>query len=408
MEPLLLDPTGVDPLKAAGRLEMAWREQRLVGLAGPAQHGDLARALGTGAGERASLARFGAAVVVGSGGSAGQRHWCLQPLSHLQASADATADWLMTLGLDPAACLHLDPLPLQHVSGLMPLVRARRWGSELRWLAPVLMRQPDLLPAHCPLPDDRPVLLSLVPTQLARLLASPRGIAWLARCAVIWVGGAALPVPLADAARRARLPLAPCYGATETAAMVCTLPPERFLAGEIGCGDPLGDVGLRLDGATGAVEVRCGRLSPGRLASGRLLPMPLQSGGGGAVGMPAGSEREGWKCWGDWMEPCTAVARRSSPSGWRSGCRRRRCGGAQAWRPFCCWHGRIRSGVSGSRRWSVPGREPRAQSCFRCCRRSRPDGRLPNGPATGTSAPRWPRRRPASGSEDVGSGGWTR
>lgn len=278
MEPLLLDATGVDPLKAAGRLEMAWREQRLVALAGPAQHGDLARALETGAGERASLARFGAAVVVGSGGSVGQRHWCLQPLSHLQASADATADWLMTRGLDPAACLHLDPLPLHHVSGLMPLVRARRWGAELRWLAPALMRQPDRLPAHCPLPDDRSVLLSLVPTQLARLMASPRGIAWLARCAVIWVGGAALPVPLADAARRARLPLAPCYGATETAAMVCALPPERFLAGEIGCGDALGDVGLRLDGATGAIEVRCGRLSPGRLASGRFLPLPLQSG----------------------------------------------------------------------------------------------------------------------------------
>jgi hypothetical protein len=108
-------------------------------------------------------------------------------------------------------------------------------------------------------------------------MASPEGTAWLAGCAVIWVGGAGLPAPLAAAARRARLPLAPCYGATETAAMVCALPPQRFLEGAVGCGQPLADVALRLDGATGAVEVRCGRLSPGQLVAGRLLGVDLGS-----------------------------------------------------------------------------------------------------------------------------------
>ncbi|WP_216903992.1 AMP-binding protein [Synechococcus sp. CCY 9618] len=277
--PLLLDTTGVAPEDAAATLEAAWRERRLVALAGPGQRRDLALALGPCAGPGEPLGRFGAAVVLGSGGSAGQRHWCLQPLAHLQAAADATADWLLARGLEPADCLHLDPLPLHHVSGLLPLVRARRWGAELGWLAPALMRSAALLAEACPLPRDRPVLLSLVPTQLARLLASPAGIDWLAGCAVIWVGGAALPASLAEAARRARLPLAPCYGATETAAMVCALPPERFLAGGIGCGDPLAGVALRLDGSTAAVEVRSDRLSPGYLEAGRFLPLPLQPGG---------------------------------------------------------------------------------------------------------------------------------
>ncbi len=277
--PLLLEPAPADPGAAVSQLEQAWGQQRLVALAGPGQQGDLAQALGGPTQEMAALARFGAAVVVGSGGSAGGRHWCLQPLAHLQASAEATASWLVSLGLEPAACLHLDPLPLHHVSGLLPLVRARHWGGEWRPLAPSLLRRPDDLPQACPLPRDRPVLLSLVPTQLARLMASPAGTAWLAGCAVIWVGGAVLPAPLAAAARRARLPLAPCYGATETAAMVCALPPQRFLAGAAGCGEPLADVALRLDGATGAVEVRCGRLSPGRLEAGRLRPLPLQPGG---------------------------------------------------------------------------------------------------------------------------------
>ncbi len=296
--PLLLDAARADPEAAAARLEQAWGRQRLVALAGPGQRGELAAALGGAPAEPAEpaeLERFGAAVVVGSGGSSGGRHWCLQPLAHLQASADATAAWLEALGLEPACCLHLDPLPLHHVSGLLPLVRARHWGGELRWLAPSLLRRPELLPEACPLPPGRPVLLSLVPTQLARLLASPAASAWLAGCALIWVGGAALPAPLAAAARRAGLPLAPCYGATETAAMVCALPPHRFLAGVPGCGMPLADVALRLDGATGAVEVRCARLSPGRLVAGRLQPLPLQadgwwrSGDGGRIG-PEGLE----------------------------------------------------------------------------------------------------------------------
>ncbi len=277
--PLLMEPAGADPGAAVDALEQAWGRQRLVALAGPGQRADLAGALAGGTGTMADLGRFGAGVVVGSGGSAGGRHWCLQPLAHLQASAEATAGWLVSLGLEPAACLHFDPLPLHHVSGLLPLVRARHWGGEWRWLAPALLRRPDDLPQACPLPRDRPVLLSLVPTQLARLMASPAATAWLAGCAVIWVGGAGLPPALAAAARRDGLPLAPCYGATETAAMVCALPPQRFLAGAAGCGEPLADVALRLDGATGAVEVLCARLSPGRLVAGRLRPLPLQPDG---------------------------------------------------------------------------------------------------------------------------------
>jgi O-succinylbenzoic acid--CoA ligase len=126
-----------------------------------------------------------------------------------------------------------------------------------------------------PLPPDRPAVLSLVPTQLARLLAEPAGVAWLRGCAVIWVGGAALPAELARQARAEGLPLAPCYGATETAAMVCALPPQRFLAGEQGCGPPLDDVALQLAESDGAVEVRSERLALGWLEAGGLRPLPL-------------------------------------------------------------------------------------------------------------------------------------
>ena len=45
--------------------------------------------------------------------------------------------------------------------------------------------------------------------------------------------------------------------------MVAAMPPDRFLAGEPGCGDPLVDVELRL-AADGALEVRTDRLALGR------------------------------------------------------------------------------------------------------------------------------------------------
>ena len=56
--------------------------------------------------------------------------------------------------------------------------------------------------------------------------------------------------------------------------MVCALPPERFLAGDGGCGQPLADVALRLAEPHGAIAVHCGRLSLGWMDGGRLRPLP--------------------------------------------------------------------------------------------------------------------------------------
>jgi O-succinylbenzoic acid--CoA ligase len=258
-------------------LERHWQAGACVALVAAADELLLQAELGPGGAP--ALAAHGAAVLLGSGGSSGGRRWCLQPLAHLQASADATGLWLAGLGLDPAACLHLNPLPLHHVSGLMPLVRVRRWGAELACLAPALLRDPAALVEAVPLPSDRPVLLSLVPTQLRRLLAVPAAVAWLRRCAVIWVGGAALDADLAARARSEALPLAPCYGATETAAMVAALAPSQFLAGAGGCGAPLADVELRALAGRGVLEVRTARLAPGWLENGTLRPLPLAAGG---------------------------------------------------------------------------------------------------------------------------------
>ena len=192
--------------------------------------------------EAAPIAQLppGPGVVVRSGGSSGGSRCCAQPSLHLDRSAAATAHWLTGIGVDPASTLLLNPLPLAHVSGLMPWWRARCWGAGHQQLEPGLMKTPTELLAFCqglPAWETNPAVLSLVPTQLARLLAHPDGVAFLQQLQLIWIGGAALPSPLADQARALQLPLSPCYGSTETAAMVAALPPDRFLAGEPGCGD---------------------------------------------------------------------------------------------------------------------------------------------------------------------------
>ena len=259
------------PAAQAVELERLWSEGAVVSLTRPEHRGAPAQALPVDLGP---LRPWGPAVLVGSGGSSGGRRWCLQPLGHLRQSAEATGAWLRALGIDPAATVLVNPLPLHHVSGLLPLVRSRLWGVPLHGLSAELMRQPGALAAQVSLPPDRQALLSLVPTQFQRLMADPAGVAWLRGFAVIWLGGAGLAPAMAAAARVEGIRLSPCYGATETAAMVAALPPEQFLAGRQGCGQALADVELRLTTA-GAIEVRTPRLSPGWLRDDGLGLQPL-------------------------------------------------------------------------------------------------------------------------------------
>ena len=83
---------------------------------------------------------------------------------------------------------------------------------------------------------------------------------------------------LAAFSRQAGLRVAPCYGATETAAMVTVQTPQAFLAGHRSCGQPLEGVRLRLD-SDGALAVHCDRLAVARLdPAGGLQPLVDEQG----------------------------------------------------------------------------------------------------------------------------------
>ena len=290
----------------------------------------------------------GSGVVLGSGGSSGGRKWCLQSWANLEQSASSCGEWLQGLGIDPSSVRLVNPLPGHHMGGLMPQIRSRQWQVPLVELAPELLKAPAaLLERHGNLASEgREALISLVPTQLQRLLADPSGRSWLQQFRLLWIGGGPLSQKLVHQARQLQLPLSPCYGSTETAAMVCATDPAQFLTGQNGCGEPLSDVELQLDPASGAVAVKTKRLSPGWLNGDQVQPFADANGWWQAVMQaprPAGLELLGGS-----MAPSTAAGPRSFQNKLK-----RRSAALQDSRRCWWWDCPIPNGASGSLAWST-------------------------------------------------------
>lgn len=138
-------------------------------------------------------------------------------------------------------------LPLHHVSGLMAWMRCALTGGEYLPLDWKRIEGGDLpaLPAK-----PQGWVLSLVPTQLERLLQRPAAVEWLQGFRIIFLGGAPAWPELLARGMAAQLPLSTGYGMTETAAMVTALRPEEFLLGARGNGAalPHATVGIGEDG----------------------------------------------------------------------------------------------------------------------------------------------------------------
>ena len=149
----------------------------------------------------------GAALVVyTSGTTAAPRPVALSP-ENIQANALGSA---VALGLDLDE-RWLCPLPLSHVGGLMVLLRSAIYATTA-----------ILGPAEraC---DDDVTLVSLVPTQLARLLDA--GAAPGRRLRAVLLGGAGAPPALLERARAAGWPVAETYGLTQACSQVTVAEP---------------------------------------------------------------------------------------------------------------------------------------------------------------------------------------
>ena len=170
----------------------------------------------------------GVGVVIATSGSTGVPKGAELSWAALTASATATEQ---RLGRDPAD-RSLSCLPWQHIGGLQVWLRARAAGQPV-----------DVLPAFDVDAVGRAAatVVSLVPTQLARLLSADVDIS---RFRVVLLGGAAAPTELLDRARQAGARVVTTYGMSETC------------GGCVYDGRPLAGVGVDTDAAGGRIRLR--------------------------------------------------------------------------------------------------------------------------------------------------------
>jgi O-succinylbenzoic acid--CoA ligase len=161
-------------------------------------------------------------LMIASGGTSGRLKFARHDQDTLSAAVDGFDAHFHVSRVNAVGVL-----PLYHVSGLMAWIRCALTGGK--FLAASWPKiEAGLRPA---MGDGGEWFLSLVPTQLQRLLAQPETIGWLRRFRAVFLGGGPAWPELLERAAEARVPLAPSYGLTETAAMVATLRPKDFLGG---------------------------------------------------------------------------------------------------------------------------------------------------------------------------------
>lgn len=153
------------------------------------------------------------AVVIGTSGTTGCRKGAVLSLENLFSNAEAVIErvtyqkgdrWLLSL-------------PLWHVGGLSIFIRALLSHGEVAIADPKTSLEEALhyfQPSH----------LSLVPTQLMRLIENPSALSILHRCKAIVLGGAASPVWLLERSKQLSLPVMVSYGLTEMGSQVACSP----------------------------------------------------------------------------------------------------------------------------------------------------------------------------------------
>ncbi len=208
-----------------------------------------------------SINANGPAIILNSSGSSGKPRQCFHHLDNLKLSAATAGQWLIEQGFELQNCLILNTLPLNHISGLMPIIRSQTWGCDCINISPNLIKKTRelLLFTIKSKKNKKHLITSLVPTQLQRLLAQKDGISWLKIFDLIWVGGASISGETAKQCIQEKIKLAPCYGATETAAMVTSLKPKEFLMGFKNVGEILPDTKIRINGQ-GLIEIKSSRI----------------------------------------------------------------------------------------------------------------------------------------------------
>lgn len=181
-------------------------------------------------------------ILIATGGTSGQIKFVIHTWSTLTAAAQGFLDHFGQRTIHRSVNKPVNSycvLPLYHVSGLMQAMRVWLSGGQL-----VIQRFKQLETGQRLVDPDDTWFISLVPTQLQRLIEDAVTCQWLSQFRAILLGGApAWPSLMTQAAR---LPIALTYGMSETAAQVTTLLPQDFQSGRRSQGSPLPHVTLAI------------------------------------------------------------------------------------------------------------------------------------------------------------------
>jgi len=160
-------------------------------------------------------------------------------------------------------------LPLFHIGGYAILFRALASGSAVAVPDPEEPLERSL--------ERYPVThLSLVPTQLYRLLNNPATLPHLRKLRAVLLGGSAVPAPLLEKSVREKIPVYLSYGSTEMSSQIATTPaPVRFDGETISRPLPWRKISIAGDGE---ILVKGACLFQGYLVNGKPV-RPLDDGG---------------------------------------------------------------------------------------------------------------------------------
>jgi O-succinylbenzoic acid--CoA ligase len=165
-------------------------------------------------------------IMIPTGGSSGKIRFAIHTWETLIA---AVQGFRQHFQIDQVSSFCV--LPLYHVSGLMQFLRSFTSGGKL-----VILPFRAVEAGEVSEIDPSKFFISLVPTQLQRLLSHSHLVDWLSQFHTVLLGGSPAWADLLQAARNFHIRLAPTYGMTETAAQIATLKPGEFLANHNHCG----------------------------------------------------------------------------------------------------------------------------------------------------------------------------
>jgi o-succinylbenzoate---CoA ligase len=192
---------------------------------------DFSKSIGSELAQRSIEITDGLRIMIPTGGTSGAVRFTMHRWSSLASAAYGFQSFFEADRIS-SFCV----LPLYHVSGFMQLIRSLLTMGKL-----VFGTVDAFENGHAALrkSETQGCFLSLVATQLERLLRDRSNWSLLKQYRAIFVGGGPVSEGLLKKAAVLELPLAPTYGMSETAAQVATLKPDDFLKGKAGQGKAL-------------------------------------------------------------------------------------------------------------------------------------------------------------------------